>query len=385
MSFVFTDSDFIYETKRKIKEKQGIWSRIACELKYKADLAMEEEPLAVTQVKSPAVSGNPHDYFSEGPYWWPNPDDPNGPYIRRDGEFNPNRFDNHRNMIEKMSRTVLVLAQAGYFLDKPKYTKRAVKHIKVWFLNRATMMNPHLEYGQAIRKVCDGRGIGIIESRILMSVIHAAGFIAECGKFDKELVQLKKWFEKYLKWLNESEKGIDEREWHNNHSIWWTAQALAFAAFTDNKKIMVECYDRYKSHIIGKQLNADSAFEDELGRTRAYTYSLFSLQACAVICEIAHTYGVDLWSYETADGRSLKKSFEFMYPAFENMFTWKHQQISLHQCFSESLGFQLASLRFNKPEYEKANGVRRADKYLINTASELGNCALLPGFACYEG
>ncbi len=78
---------------------------------------------------------------------------------------------------------------------------------------------------------------------------------------------------------------------------------------------------------------------------------MFSLRACATICEIARTYGIDLWNYETEDKRSLKKSFEFMYPAFENMFTWQYQQISTHECFGESLAFQLAALRFNKPEY----------------------------------
>ncbi len=384
MSFVFTDSNFIYEIKEKINQGSGVWGQVVYELKYKADIAMNDELLAVTQVKSPAVSGNPHDYFSEGPYWWPNPQDPDGPYIRRDGEINLARFDTHRVMLEKMCNNVIVLAQAGYFLGEDKYTERAIKQIEMWFLDSETMMNPHLEYGQAIRGLCDGRGIGIIETRMLMAVVHAAGFIAESGKYEKEITGLKEWFAKYLKWLNESKKGIEERDWFNNHSIWWTAQALSFAAFNDDNAMMSKCYELYKHHIIDKQLNVDSAFEDELGRTRSYTYSLFSLKASSIICEIAYNYGVDLWNYETEDGRSLKKSFEFMYPGFENMFTWKYQQISLHQCFEESLAFQLASLRFNKPEYEAANKERRINKYLINNESEIGSCVLFPGFNWYE-
>ncbi|MDD4688970.1 MAG: alginate lyase family protein [Eubacteriales bacterium] len=384
MSFVLTDNDFIYETKRKIQENAGVFGRVKLELQYMADLAMMEEPLSITQIPSPAASGNPHDYFSEGPYWWPDPQNPDGPYIRRDGEHNPDRFDGHRIMLEKMCKNVLVLAQAGYFLDKPRYTRKAVKMIKVWFLNRTTRMNPNLEYGQAIRGVCDGRGIGIIETKVLISVVHAAGFIAESGKYDKEIDGLKEWFAKYLKWLNESEKGIEEREWFNNHSIWWTAQALDFAAFTDNKKLMVECYDRFKEKVVGKQLNDDSAFEDELHRTRSYSYYLFSLSACAVICEIAHTYGVDLWNYKSPDGKSLKGAFEFMFPYFKNMFGWEYQQISINECLNESLAFQLASLRYKIPEYEKPNGLRRKDKYLVNNISDVGSPVLLPGFSCYE-
>ncbi len=383
MSFIFTDNNFVYQTKEKINAQKGVWRRIARELKYKADEALKEETMSVTFAKSPAASGNIHDYFSEGLYWWPDPKCPQGPYIRRDGQINPDRFTNHRDMMEKMSKTVLILAQAGYFLDNPEYTERAAKHIRTWFLNEDTMMNPHLEYGQAIRGVCEGRGIGIIETKDLLGVIHAANFMEETCGYDDEIRNLKKWFGSYLKWLNESPKGIEEREWYNNHAIWWTAQALAFAAFTDNKKLMLECYDRYKNNIIGKQLNSDSAFEDELGRTRSYTYYLFSLDASSIICEIALTHGVDLWSFQTSEGKSLEGAFEFIYPYFENLFLWKYKQISLHNCFNESLAFQLASVRLAKPHYEKMNGVRREGKYLIGNTGELGSPALLPGFTSF--
>ena len=35
-------------------------------------------------------SGDKHDYMSQAPYWWPDPTKPDGsPYIRKDGERNP--------------------------------------------------------------------------------------------------------------------------------------------------------------------------------------------------------------------------------------------------------------------------------------------------------
>ena len=43
------------------------------------------EPVTVTAAHSDRSQGGAHDYFSEGDYWWPDPNHPGGPYIRRDG------------------------------------------------------------------------------------------------------------------------------------------------------------------------------------------------------------------------------------------------------------------------------------------------------------
>ncbi len=374
--FVFTNKKFICNL------KNGLNAQIRHELKYKAEMALESGPWSVTYCKSPVISADPHDYFSEGPYWWPDPENPSGPYIRRDGLHNPDIFTKHRTCLEEMCSTVLLLAQAGYFLDERKYIKRAVFLINTWFINPASKMNPHLEYGQAIRGVCDGRGIGIIETKVLLAVIHAASFIAEYDGFDDELFRLNVWFSEYLRWLNESKKGISEKNWYNNHSVWWTAQALAFAVFTHNKSIIAECINKFKNDILNKQINSDGAFDDELHRTRSYTYSLFVLDGAALICEIAYQLGIDLWNYTTESGKGINSAISFMAPYFENMFLWKNEQINLKLCFEESIAFQLAALRLSIPEYEVMNDLRRKDKYLINNSSVIGSLALLQGFRC---
>ena len=55
-----------------------------------ANVALTEGPFSVMDKKRVPPSGDKHDYLSMGPYWWPDPSKPNGlPYIRRDGEVNP--------------------------------------------------------------------------------------------------------------------------------------------------------------------------------------------------------------------------------------------------------------------------------------------------------
>src|SRR5512146_3253032 len=50
-----------------------------------ADKILGDEPVTVTASHSPRSAGGEHDFFSEGDYWWPDPANPDGPYIQKDG------------------------------------------------------------------------------------------------------------------------------------------------------------------------------------------------------------------------------------------------------------------------------------------------------------
>lgn len=380
MSFVFINRDFAIQTKERIANQQGFWENIRFELRKNAEEAMQKGPWSVTYHKGKAVSGNPHDYYSEAPYWWPNPENPNGPFIRRDGEYYPNRFVNHRDQMEHMAETVLLLALAGYYLDEPRYIERAVYLIRVWFLDEATKMNPHLEYAQAIFGVCDGRGIGIIDTNVLIKVIHGAGYINECGKHENEIEDLKKWFADYLHWMNTSEKGLEEKHYFNNHANWWNVQAAAFAAFTGNESLLNECFEKYKTDILPNQLSVEGSFTDELTRTRSYTYSLFNLEACTLTCEIAFHKGVDLWHFQTGDGKSIQKAIDFMLPYIENPFLWSCPQIAGDH-IHDHISLQLGGVRLQTPEYHRVNQIRGKDFRFIRNASFIGPLCFLSGFS----
>jgi len=43
---------------------------------------LSEQPVTVTAARSPRSAGGPHDFFSEGDYWWPDPQNPSGPYVQ---------------------------------------------------------------------------------------------------------------------------------------------------------------------------------------------------------------------------------------------------------------------------------------------------------------
>src|SRR4051794_1705209 len=62
-----------------------------------------EQPITITASSSSRSAGGLHDFFSEGDYWWPDPQNPDGPYVQRDGMSNPDNFNDHRRSLMRLS------------------------------------------------------------------------------------------------------------------------------------------------------------------------------------------------------------------------------------------------------------------------------------------
>lgn len=362
----------LFTTEERIKErKAALTEREIAELRAHAEEKMACPDYSVTFHKSPAPSDNIHDYFSEGPYWWPNPKDPNGPFIRRDGEANPERFQHHHHDMEAMTTACVVLAQAGIYIDEVKYLERAAHLLHVWFVDEQTRMNPHLEYAQAIRGICDGRGIGIIDTTRLIKAVVAANLLEYAGGFEKTISGMKAWFCAYIHWLATSKNGIFERDYHNNHANWYNTQIACFAAFVGGDP--TPYFDHFLKVIISKQTGEDGSFTDELTRTKSFMYSSFNLDACIVLAQLADGFGVDLWNAVSENGRSIKLSVDFFAPYYDNPFLWKYPQIHVDQgTFDEKMSMRIAARVYGDKKIASVNERKRIGKIPMRTICHIG-------------
>ncbi len=305
MSFVFVSSEFVEETKNKIKKGGGMWDQVRYELKKKAEEVVGKGPWSVTYYPSPVLSGNPHDYYSEAPYWWPDPKYPGGPFVRRDGERYPGRYVKHNQAMTELSIAVLHLCNAGYYLDEKSYLDRAAELIRVWFIDAETRMNPHVEYGEAISGICSGRKAGIIAMRQVDRIVHALGFLSEQGEWKSELEGMKEWLSQMLLWLTTSKIGIEEsRSGNKPYELVEYPRGYICCLYRQRREIE-KCFDYYNEHHHPIRDGNDGSCPRELARTRSMHYSLFNLDALTLLMEIAYQKGVDLWNFKTADGRGL--------------------------------------------------------------------------------
>src|SRR5437870_12500392 len=90
-----------------------------------ANAALRHEPVTVTSASSPRSAGGLHAYFSEADYWWPDPANPGGPYVQRDGMSNPDNFDDHRKAMRRLSVAVPALVAAWKLTGQPRYAEQA--------------------------------------------------------------------------------------------------------------------------------------------------------------------------------------------------------------------------------------------------------------------
>ena len=170
--------------------------------------------VSVTQKKTLLPpSGNKHDYFSLSPYWWPDPSKSDGlPYIRRDGETNPeSKRDLDQPRVAAARLNVHTLALAWYFTGDEKYAARAAKQLRAWFLDPETRMTPHLRFSQLVRGNPAERGSGIIDTRWFIESVQAAGLISNSTWTAADQSALQQWFREYLTWLRTSPNGAHER------------------------------------------------------------------------------------------------------------------------------------------------------------------------------
>lgn len=287
-----------------------------------ADRFLKEIPVTVTASSSPRSAGGPHDFFSEGDYWWPDPQNPGGPYIQKDGMSNPGNFNEHRRALMRLSVQMPALV-AAYTLTKDRtYARLAERHARAWFVSRSTRMTPALRYAQAIQGRVTGRGTGIIDTIHLVEVARAIERLdgAPDGSRD-EAAETRRWFADYLGWLTTDQYGKDERDATNNHATCWVMQVAAFSHLTGNETLMRDCRTRFKT-ILLQQMAADGSFPRELGRTKPYGYSLFNLEAMATICQILSTPEDDLWAFELPDGRGMRRAMAYMVPYIREKKSW---------------------------------------------------------------
>ncbi|MFS4482772.1 alginate lyase family protein [Hyunsoonleella sp. 2307UL5-6] len=286
-------------------------------------------------------SKDKHDYMSIGPYWWPNPNTSDGlPYIRKDGEINPETRNNYTDFaeIDNFFSAVKTLKKAFYYSDDVKYANKNLELINTWFLNEETKMNPNVNFGQSIPGKNSGRCFGIIEFGGLLEVIeflelardkNILGNAIESGMFT--------WFTEYSNWLKNSELGREEATRKNNHGTHYDAQLLSVLVYLNKIEEVKNYLSTTTKARIFSQIEPDGSQPLELARTKSFSYSVMNLHGFLELAIIGQKVGVDLWNIASEDGRSIKKGYEFILPYITKQKEWQYKQIKDRKHSEEKL------------------------------------------------
>lgn len=324
------DANHLQAARQRLRDGDKSLAPALAQLERDAHAAHAAGPFSVVNKNVTPPSGDKHDYMSQAPYFWPNPDTTNGlPYVRRDGERNPeiNRISDHRSL-DQMAEAVETLALACYFTGDEACADRAARLLRAWFFDPATRMNPNLQYAQAVPGVNTGRGIGLIETRALTGVVDAVGLLAGARAWTQaDQQQLQDWFAQFLRWMQESKHGRDEAAARNNHGTYYDVQVVSFALFLGNPKLATDVVRAARDKRIAIQIEPDGRQPLELARTKAWGYSVGNLSGLMLLATLGDRVGVDLWHFQTPDGRSLGKALDYLAPFALGQQQWPHRQI----------------------------------------------------------
>lgn len=289
--------------------------------------ALDIGPFSITYNQLIPASNNTNDYFSVGPYWWPDLSKKDGlPWIRRDGDVNkavrtPN---SDSKQLSRVIDTVKTLGLAYYFSGDNRYSNRAEKLLRVFFIEPKTKMNPHLNFAQSIPGKTHGRGIGIIEARHLVWLLD--GITLMQSELSLELkVSLDEWLTIFLGWLVESPNGQDEMKMYNNHGTYYDVIITSIALYLDMPDIAKYALQNTKVRI-KTQINDKGEQAHELKRTRPFHYSVFNLMAMINMAAMADKFGINLWQYPSAEDARILKAWQLLANNLEDGEYWGGKQ-----------------------------------------------------------
>ena len=320
----------------------------------KAEQSLLAHSAHITDHTAPHSMGTAHDFYSNGDYWWPNPQTADGlPFVRRDGQSYPGAFFAHRIAMRK-TRTNIANLAAGYKVSgDERFADKAVQLLREFFIDPATRMNPNLQYAQAVPGVSPGRGIGIIDGLHMADIPYAIEALRpSCALTPALYSSLKDWFAQLLHWMLTSENGREEMVHPNNHSICFYLQAAVYAIFTDNAEAIAFCRRQYREFLIPLQQAPDGSFPQELARTKPYSYCMFVLDSIVTLCHVLSDAGENnLWQYDCG-GRTMKAGVEFLYPYLKDKAAWPYPPDVEHfGSLPARMSFMLfAGCALNKPE-----------------------------------
>jgi len=331
-------------------------------LRAEAERYLKEGPWSVTTDRPKGTDPDPHAYYSEAPFYWPDPANPGGPFVRRNGQDNPSRFTANRMALESACDAVFTLGTAAYLLDDARYAQHAARIVQAWFIAPKTRMDPSMEYAGVVPGAKPGEplglGGGVSEGRPLIRAIQGMEFLGQSGEWDpRDAAATHKWFEEYLRWLTPAAPAVAGGRRSPDNSTWRTALEAAAASFAGDAASRQAAFDAYRARTLPRLPRAGGSAPPPAPGSAPQMASQVqepalaaSLEARATLCRIAQVQGVDLWSLHARGGATIAGSIDALNAGLMDPKRWSKEQAAAFQSSGVYL-LAFAGMGLNNPEY----------------------------------
>lgn len=291
-----------------------------------AELAADLVKVTDKPAELASMVGGANNYASVSGYFWPDERDSAAPWVMRDGKVNHDmiaQFDGPR--MSTMQRRVITLCLAYYYTGDERYGRRAAQQVRAWFIDPETRMNPHMEFAQCVPNKSRGEPWGIIDANLLPYLLDGVALLSGSEFWSAEDdAELRVWFGQFTEWLWNSDLGRREREYLNNHGTFYDLLVARSAIFAGKNELARQVVATYGQRRIATQIQPDGSTPHEQNRVYAAMYTCWNLKGMADMLLLGRRLGIDLWAFETSDGRSLKAAIHWLKPYVIDPSTWPY-------------------------------------------------------------
>ena len=336
LGLTFYNEQWLTRAKQSLLDSDNnALQKSAQQLLERAEQILSEGPYSVTQKSALPPSGDIHDYWHPAPYWWPDPDSPDGlPYIRKDGQrvpgtrmYEPQSAKYDRTRLQLMLDGTTTMALAWYLTGREDFARHGASLLRTWFLNPETRMNPHLRYAQVRmgHNNNEGSPSGIIEFKDIYYFLDAVRLLERSEALSlSEIKTFKIWLHEYLNWLETSRQGEKEKIASNNHGTYFDLQAGAITVYLNESEKFRDVMFRALSRI-PQQFSEAGEQPEEMRRTTTQHYCFFNLQGWLNIIRLAQASGFPLGQYSSEPLRRIARSCQWVLQ--HDQTRWPYEQI----------------------------------------------------------
>ncbi|KAJ3034400.1 hypothetical protein HDV00_005056 [Rhizophlyctis rosea] len=316
-----------------------------------------------------APSGNPHDYLSLARYFFPDETKPPNfiPYKRWDGHINYEIFNiPYSGWMALITDDIFSSGLSYFWTGNVSYAEAVAKRIRDMWVNPETQMTPHLRYADwvkgypdpyypdgSLKPDADIEHGGIIDMSRVYLVLDGLNMIADSGVWTAEDdAGFRAWLEEYANWLRFSPRGILEVENLNNHAVWYDVQLYAILIHLGHDDEVRERIQNTTLPRFFQTIAVNGTQPLETLRPLSWFYVNYNIQGLFVIGWMAQAVGLDMFSYQTYDGRSIKRALDYLLPyALNNGTGWPHLNLGPFDMSTTIQNCKEAFLAYRDPYY----------------------------------
>lgn len=248
---------------------------------------------------------SPNEYVSLSTYYWPDPNNPNGKYIKKP-EINYDKYNfSDRKYIDILLNNIQYLALAYQLTKNKNYAKKGINFIQYFFLNSKTHMIPRLSHS------------GIILKDPLANTFTTHGCIVDTNSFwilgdlvdiifsytnNRYKNQMMLWFKNISDWFLYSDYGLKAKDRNNNWLTSYYVQLLSYLYASGQTELCKKVFENNFENILTTQIDCNGNQYNEQTRDNPIHYCNYNLHLLTRLALIGQKYNISIWMYKNSKG-----------------------------------------------------------------------------------